>query len=128
MSKGFSLIEMMVVVVIIGIVSAIGVPAYNSYIEVAKVDECAREIAAIELAEEVFAAENLTYFAGADTEAIADASGGNYTETPRFANGTANCTIAVTAGPNGIATEYKITATGANDLDGKGEVKVKQNY
>lgn len=127
--KGFTLIEIMIVVAILGIVSAIAVPAYNSYVEVGRIDECTQEVAAIELAEQTFIAEgNPTYFVGADVAAIEAASGGIYTRASRFINGTANCTIAVTAGPGGIATQFQITATGANELAGKGVVVQRQNY
>lgn len=128
MTKGFTLIEIMIVVAILGIISAVAIPTYNSYVEVGRGLECDEEVAAIALAEEVFAAERLTYFAGASVAIIEAASGGYYTRTARFISGTAPCTIAIIAGPGGITTQYKITATGINELAGKGTIAETQNY
>lgn len=129
MTKGFSLIELMVVVAIIGIVSAIAVPAYNSYIEVARINEVRLEVAAIAVAQETWISEgNPTYFVGANVAALQVVSGGLYTRSARFISGAAPATIAVIAGPGGIATQYQITATGINELAGKGTVATQQNY
>ena len=128
MHKGFTLIEMMIVVAIISIVSAIAVPAYNGYIQVAKIKECRDEITIIEIAQDTYYNLYLTYFSGADVEAIVTASKGEYIPTSRFKNKTANCTIKIDPSPDGIKTGYKITATGANDLKDTGTEIVKQNY
>jgi len=59
--KGFSLVELMVVVAIIAILAAIAVPQYKKYQLKAKTSEAKMNIGAIKTAEEAYAAENDKY-------------------------------------------------------------------
>lgn len=61
-TSGFTLIELVITVAIIAVVSAIAIPAYNGYIETARMTEAKNNIAALKLAEEEFFLENNTYF------------------------------------------------------------------
>jgi len=128
--KGFSLLEVMVVVAILGVVAGIAAPIYNGYVESARATECANEVAALRLAEEEFFLVNNTYFAGATGALLQAASTGVYIASPTVLAGTSVCTISVAAGPAGIGTQYIITAIPrvGGPLDGSGLNLVTQNF
>lgn len=64
--KGFTLIELMITVAILGVVASIAIPAYTGYIKTAKMSEAQNNLAALRLAEEEFYLENNEYFLGAN--------------------------------------------------------------
>ena len=75
-AKGFNLVELMVTIAIIGVISAIAIPAYTGYIETARMTEADNNLAAIRLAQEEYFLEHNEYFEGADADAIKTDSGG----------------------------------------------------
>ena len=109
-NRGFSLLEIMVVVAILGLLAGIAVPIYNNYTQSARATECANEVSAIQLAEEEFFLVNNTYFSGANVAAIAAASAGVYIPNPVVLTTASVCTYTVTPGGGGIATQYAINA------------------
>jgi len=81
-NQGFTLMELMIVVAIVGILSAVAIPAYNGYMESGRISECANEVAAIKLAQKQYFLENNRYFpgTGTTTSAISTTSGNDYTD------------------------------------------------
>jgi len=133
-TQGFTLVELMIVVAILGIISAIAIPAYNSYIKSARLTECATEMDVMRLAQAEFFLINNAYFpdptgAGTATSGtlalIEGAAQGIYvpshvvpgngllTNTNLLA---LNCTYSITT--NEIPASFTITATGQNNLAG----------
>jgi len=65
-SKGFTLIELMIVVAIIGILAAIAIPNFLKYQCKAKQSEAKTNLGSIRVAQEAYFAEFDTYHAGTD--------------------------------------------------------------
>lgn len=92
--RGFTLIEMMIVVAIVGILASIALPAYDNYVRRGKIQEATSTLAANRVRLEQFFQDNRTY-AGAVLST----------------GGTKYFTYAFTDGPD--IDSYQITATGA---------------
>jgi type IV pilus assembly protein PilE len=94
-AKGFTLIELMIVVAVIAILAGIGLPAYGDYVKRGKLVEASAQLADGRIKMEQFFQDNRTYV------------GGPCPATTKY------FTIACGALS---ATTYTITATGKNDL------------
>lgn len=105
---GFTLIELMIVIAILAIISAIAIPAYTGYIGSARLVEAKNNIAALVLAEEEYFLENNTYFYdnSGNNDDLSDAGGNLWTATG--SDGNVNFIYTV----SGAGNSFGITATG----------------
>ena len=93
--RGFTLIELMIVVVVIGILASIGIPAYGDYVIRGKLVEGTSALSDGRVKMEQYFQDNRTYVGG-----TAPADTANFTYAPS----------------NLSTTTYTITATGKGNL------------
>jgi len=126
-TKGFTLIELMIVVAIIGILSAIAIPNFVNFRYKAKTSEAKANLGAIRSCQESYKAEMETYMVCAATPAAvpginkADFSGGGLAafQTIGFApSGQVYYQYEVAQDPNGTSLQLNFYATATGNLDG----------
>jgi len=111
-TKGFTLIELMIVVGVIGIVAAIAIPAYSGYIQTSRRVEGQQNLESINFAQTEFFAENNLYFSGNSTASLITNSQGLWTPAETL-DADQNFTYTVVAGSTAaIASSFTATATG----------------
>ena len=110
--KGFTLIELMIVIVIVGILASIALPAYQDSIRSSKRADGKGMVMNAANAMERYFTSNSSY-----TGAVAGSSG-IPDQSP--ATGTANYTIAVAI--TGGGSSYTLTATAVNGMAGDGDL------
>ncbi len=100
--RGFTLIEVMITVAIVGILTAVAVPAYTDYVTRSKLSEAFTALAAAQPAAEQFWANGTRTYDG-------------FQSSLNFPTAGANFTYALS---NATASTYTLTATGTNKLAG----------
>ncbi|MES2073377.1 MAG: pilin [Pseudomonadota bacterium] len=104
---GFTLIELMIVVAIIGILAAVALPAYQDYTTRAKITEVNLQVGACKNAVSEFLQTNGAF------PADANAAGCNGTVTTKY------MAAGLTVGALGVITSGAIQNSGATGADGK---------
>lgn len=112
--QGFTLIELMITIAIIGILSAIAIPSYNGYIETSQIATAKQNAVTFAGFEDAYFYENDTYLAGSYTPAGANAFAALDWAPPTDSD---NFKYVVTAGTcaAGISQCYILTITNIND-------------
>lgn len=100
--KGFTLIELMIVVAIIGILAAVAIPAYSNYTKKAKFSEVVQATQALKTAVEICAA---------DLGAVAGCTAGS-NGIPADLGAVGKYVASVTTGANGVITARAVSTQG----------------
>ena len=110
-NQGFTLIELMLVVAVIGVIAAIAVPSYNGYIATSCHTTAAANVKVMRAYMENYHLENGTYLAG--THTAGDATNSLMSGLHWNPDDDGSFTYTVTAGTTGdISTSYDIKAEG----------------
>jgi type IV pilus assembly protein PilA len=110
--KGFTLIELMIVVAIIGILAAIAIPNFMTYQCKAKQSEAKSILGALRTAQEAYYAEHSIYAADTGELHFDTKGGGDYSFSFEATPNTTTYTAVANGTINGKADEWKVTANG----------------
>lgn len=113
--RGFTLVELMITIAIIGILSAIAVPVYNGYIESSKVGTAKQNAVTLAGFEDTYFYENETYLAGTYIPGGADTLTAALDWKPSGDQDQFKYIVAAGACTGGITKCYTITVTYIND-------------
>ncbi len=104
--KGFTLVELMIVIAILGVIFAIAIPTYRSYVEAARTAEAKTNLSTIRLLEEQHFADQGEYIGADGVAAIKVALPGFEPGVETNLNYVYNITVTTTGGFKATAT-YK---------------------
>ncbi len=118
--KGFTLIELMIVVAIVGILAAIAIPNFIGMQKRAKTTEAKSNLGELWTLQEAYRAENDTYVAPSGTLAAGTYDGTNgWAELGFYPKGTTRYAYSITSAS---ATAFSAQASGDIDNDGTNDI------
>jgi prepilin-type N-terminal cleavage/methylation domain-containing protein len=153
--RGFTLLEMMIVVVVVGILAAIAIPSFRAYLYRSRTSEAYTFLAEIRQRQESYRAEFGQYCSVSAAPGTAPGSGAwaptalprpgeklawvptpGWTELGAVPDGPVSFQYRTTAGPPGTnpgidgftGAEFWFVAQARADLDGDGEVMILESY
>lgn len=119
-AHGFTLFELMITLGILGVVTAIAIPAYRGYVSTARQTEGWNNLKSLQVVEEEYFLENNAYFAGTTAAELNTASGGLWKRAEADADANFDYKVEV------AGTTYTATATGQNNLPSSTVLTVKK--
>jgi type IV pilus assembly protein PilE len=130
-NKGVTLIELVTVIVLLGILVAVAVPAYNNVLEESHETEAKNILSLLHMGEKIFFLTNKTYFAPRASLSVgsspADINTALKTEvnSPQFYNvtfhGVTASTYCIQASRDGGGTTYRINQTDTDGVPDRGQ-------